>query len=390
MTLDKGGAQACCDVMRDLFIIPDATSYFDAAHMGLLPRSALSAGNQALYVRAAPWSPSGAEETAEGLRASFGRLVGSEGANIALGSSTSYIMATATAMFPLSGRAFLHLEDEHPSGVMPWLRSAASCNAEVHRVPRPIDGDWTNAVLAHIQPRIGVACLPHCHWLDGSALDLIAIGAALRAVGAVLVIDATQSVGARPIDVAAVRPALMAVSGYKWLLGPMGVAYAYVAPEHQAALPIESGFAQRDGSGGWFDTGMNVNYSLPWKQAARRFDAGGMYDPIKLALAHAGLTTVSAIGVDRIEKTLLDNSLQLLAGHSRLKFLSGSVPSHIMSFRPALMDSALRALDRHGVRLSRRGPYLRISAHVWNDEEDWNRLSEALNSLDPQSVDEVA
>jgi selenocysteine lyase/cysteine desulfurase len=88
-------------------------------------------------------------------------------------------------------------------------------------VPRPGDDDWTSALLSFIDRSTGIVAVPHCHWTDGGLIDLEAIGAACRRVGAVLCVDATQSVGALPLDVKRVDPDFLAVASYKWLLGPV-------------------------------------------------------------------------------------------------------------------------------------------------------------------------
>ena len=77
-------------------------------------------------------------------------------------------------------------------------------------------------------PNTAIIAVPHCHWHDGWLIDLTAVAAAARTVGAALVIDGTQSIGAAPFDLAAVKPAFLFCSAYKWLLGPDGLAFLYV------------------------------------------------------------------------------------------------------------------------------------------------------------------
>jgi selenocysteine lyase/cysteine desulfurase len=66
----------------------------------------------------------------------------------------------------------------------------------------------------------------HVHWSDGSRFDPAEIGARARAVGAALIIDGTQSVGALPFDVRALFPDALICAGYKWLMGPYGIGLA--------------------------------------------------------------------------------------------------------------------------------------------------------------------
>src|SRR3546814_7122620 len=113
--------------------------------------------------------------------------------------------------------------------------------------------DWTSDVsssvlLARLDARTRIVALPHCHWTDGGLLDLAAIRAACTSVGAALVIDATQSLGALPFDVAALDPDFLVAGGYKWLLGPYSFGYLYVAKRWQQAMPIEQNWIARKDS----------------------------------------------------------------------------------------------------------------------------------------------
>ena len=105
-------------------------------------------------------------------------------------------------------------------------------------VPCPDDGDWTGAVIAAIDERTAVAALPQCHWTDGATIDPVAIGARCRTVGAALVLDLSQSLGAVPFDVRAVQPDFLVTVAEKWLLGPLQMAFLYVAPRWHDARPI--------------------------------------------------------------------------------------------------------------------------------------------------------
>ena len=94
-------------------------------------------------------------------------------------------------------------------------------------IRRPPDNDWTAAVIDAIDHQIAIAALPNCHWTDGTLLDLVKIGARCRQVGAALVVDGTQSLGAMPFSVAAVQPDFLITTAHKWLLGPYSLGLAY-------------------------------------------------------------------------------------------------------------------------------------------------------------------
>ena len=104
---------------------------------------------------------------------------------------------------------------------------------EVETVARPEDGDWTRAVLSAIArpgaPKLAVASISSVHWSDGGLVDLERVAAAVRAAGAALAVDATHHAGILPIDVRRLDPDFLVFPTYKWVLGPYGRAFLYVA-----------------------------------------------------------------------------------------------------------------------------------------------------------------
>jgi selenocysteine lyase/cysteine desulfurase len=95
----------------------------------------------------------------------------------------------------------------------------------VQTVRRKDSENWTEALLRQIDKKTAIVALPHCHWTDGSKVDLELVGERVRAVGAGLVIDASQSLGASSLELERVKPDFLTAVGYKWLLGPYGLGY---------------------------------------------------------------------------------------------------------------------------------------------------------------------
>jgi selenocysteine lyase/cysteine desulfurase len=172
---------------RDLFEIASEVAYLNCAYMSPLPRASREAGEAGLARKSQPWTISTADffSEAETPRELFATLVGGDIDGVAIVPSASCGIALAAANIPLQrGQTIILLEDQFPSNVYPWRDLAARSEAIIITVQRPADFDWTSAVLAHIDERTGVVALPHCHWTDGSLLDLRRISERARAVGA--------------------------------------------------------------------------------------------------------------------------------------------------------------------------------------------------------------
>src|SRR5262249_2753768 len=212
----------------------------------------------------------------ERARAAAARLIDAQPHTLALVSSVAYGVATAgKALQPAPGARVLVLEDDHSSPVLEWMARQAAGGFHVETVARPSDGDWTGAVLAAIDRRgaapVALASLSSVHWADGVMLDLAAIKAALAAQGAALCVDATQSARVPPLSVPSLDPDFVAFPTYKWLLGPYGRAFLYVAERHHDKIPLEqTSYGRRDVRAEQVDYFRDTRYVAD----ARRFDMG--------------------------------------------------------------------------------------------------------------------
>ncbi|MBO1076238.1 aminotransferase class V-fold PLP-dependent enzyme [Roseomonas marmotae] len=365
---------------RHLFDIPRRIAYLDGAAYSPVPRSVRAAGEAGMLTKSEPWAhPSRAAEWAERTRSAAARLIGAEAGDIAIIGSISHGMATAARNLELAaGTRLLRVQDEFPSVSMIWDRMAAERGAVLDVVPRPADGDWTSAVLEAIArpgaPPVGVACLTPLHWSDGAIIDLDRIAPALRAQGAALVVDATQAVGAMPVEVARWRPDFLAFPTYKWVLGPYSLAFLYAAPHRQSGLPLEENNGNRPG--GDFAPG------------ARRYDKGERNDPVNLPMAATGMELVASWGTGAVADRLRALTDQLAGAAEAFGLAALPRPlraPHILGLRiPGGMPAGLiDALAAEGVHASDRLGVLRVSPHVWADAEDLELFQAALSRCLP-------
>ena len=278
---------------RLLFGVPEAIAYFNCAYTSPLPEPVLEAGRQALELKRSPWllTPDRFFTDLEEARAAFSRVLGTKPEAVAVVPSVSYAMAVAAKNLPLAqDKAVLILDEQFPSNVYSWLKMAPG---RVRAVPRPAEGTWSDAVLSFITEEIGLVALPHCHWVDGTVFDLAAVRRACDTVGAHLVVDATQSLGAMEFDLAAVRPDILAVAGHKWLLGPYGVGFCYVDERWRGGEPLEENWLNREGSE---DFSRLTEYRDGYRPGARRYDVGEASNFILMPMATAALTPGRLLG----------------------------------------------------------------------------------------------
>jgi selenocysteine lyase/cysteine desulfurase len=373
---------------RALFDVPGDIAYFNAAYNSPLLNTARALLHAGVDTKAHPWSRSAASffEDADTIRRLAADVFGGDADGYAVIPAASYGCSTAArAIEPQlgSGDSIVVMDEEFPSNFLPWERSARETGAEIVTVPTPADGDWTQAVLARIGAGVKVVAMGHCHWTNGAFVDLVAVGAACRAVGAVLAVDATQSWGAMPLDIAAVQPDFLYASGYKWLLCPYGFALMYVAPQWRNARPLEESWLKRHHAE---DFAGLVKYVRDYAPGASRFDVGETCVPTTLPGVIAALEQLRAWSVPSVAASLARLNARIAEVLVRLGF---SLPPqnlrspHMFGAQiPARYHGNLVAeLAKRRIHISQRGNAVRFAPHLHVNEADLERLEAALNEI---------
>ena len=306
---------------RDLFEMPRHICYLNAASYSPLPLRTLEAGRAAVGRKGTPWMLDAAFANGQHERARLAaaRLINADPADIALIPSISYGVATAAKVLTIDrGTRVIVLENDHSSPVLEWQTRADAQGFAVETVRRPDDGDWTSAVLAAIErsgaPPVSLASISSVHWSDGGLIDVEKVGAALRQRGASLLVDATQSAGVLTMDVRRLDPDFVIFPTYKWLLGPYGRAFLYIAKRHQGGIPLE-----QTSSGRRDVRAENAVYFADPRYVAdaRRFDMGERDHFISMEMASIGMEMMAEWGASAIVQRLLMLTERIAAGLQR-------------------------------------------------------------------------
>ena len=372
-------------IQRDKFQMPDDVAYLNCAYMSPLLHSVVGAMQDGIRFKQEPWTYTPADffTYTENARSLFAELINSNSDDVAIVPSASYGIQIAANNLPLrpEGEVIL-VEDQFPSNVYPWQEKARQSGGRINTVERPSDQDWTAAILEAIGPRTDIVAIPATHWADGGLFDLDVIGMAVRAVGAKLVLDLTQSLGAMPFDIESVQPDFMICAGYKWLMGPYSLGYMYVAPRWQKGEPLEHNWMNRAGSE---DFSRLVDYQDGFQKGARRYDMGEKANAAQLMGSAAGLSQLMEWGVDNISQTLGTRNQDLA---QRAKALGLTVPDqslrspHFLGLGiPDGMPAGLpEKLAENNVSVSFRGDSMRVTQHLYNTAADVDRLFSVLET----------
>jgi selenocysteine lyase/cysteine desulfurase len=375
---------------RHLFDIPDDVAYLNCAYMSPLMRPALEAGTAGLARKSHPWelTPDQFFTGADEFRATAAQLVNCSPDDIAIVPSASYGISTAARNLPVKkGQSILVLAEQFPSNYYAWQRRAEETGASLKVVPWPKNDDWTTAVLNALTADVAIAALPHVHWTSGGRLDLVRIGEACRKLGAALVLDLTQSLGALPFSVGGlqngVQPDFAVAASYKWLLGPYSVGLLYVAPKWQQGIPLEENWIQRANAR---DFSSLILYTENYDEGARRFDMGERSNFALLPAAVRGMKQLLEWNVVQVSETAGALNRQLANAAADLGFSAPSEPwraPHYLALRRkvAIPKELPEMLARERVFVSIRGSSIRVTPHVYNTVEDGNRLIQCLRRI---------
>jgi selenocysteine lyase/cysteine desulfurase len=375
---------------RALFDIPREVCFLNAASWSPLPLAVQEAGRAAVARKGQPWKlPADFQpQQYERARKAAAALIGADSVDVSLIPSVGYGVATAGKVLTIPrGSRVLVLQDDHTSPVLEWMSRAQAGGFTVETVKQPADGDWTSAVMAAIDrpgaEPLALVSISSVHWSDGGALDMARIASAAKAKDSALLVDATHDVGIRRIDVKTLDPDFLIFPTYKWVLGPYGRAFMYVAKRRQNGVPLE----QISGSRKAVSAEDTVYFrDITYVEGARRYDMGERDHFISMEMAAIGMEMMAGWGNEPIQARLAMLTDKLADGlaNTGVQVLDKKLRApHVLSlyFPKGMATDLPKKLAAENVYAAPRLGRLRISPHVYNDEQDVERFVEVFRKV---------
>ncbi len=389
MSTGKGVSVPGCQ--KESFHLPSGLHYLNCAYLSPLPRVVEEAGIRGLVRKRVPTDigPEDFFRESDELRSRFAALVNVPDADrVAILPAASYGVAVAARNLPVRrGQNIVLTHEQFPGNVYSWLRLAERSGAEVRTVGPPAGAargrEWSARILETIDQDTAVVTMAHVHWTDGTRFDLESIGRRAREMGAALVVDGTQSVGALPFDVQTVQPDALICAAYKWLLGPYSIGAAYFGPRFDGGEPLEETWIGRKGSE---DFRGLVDYTAEYQPGALRYDVGERSNFILVPMLNAALGLIGTWtpqGIQRYCRELVGDLVDEAVALGFSAEEEGWRGAHLFGLRmPAGLDlqDVRDALTARNVHVSLRGSALRVSPHLYNDAADIDALRDALRA----------
>jgi selenocysteine lyase/cysteine desulfurase len=314
----------------------------------------------------------------DALRQAFAGLIGGDASGIALTDNTCRAANLAVRIAAARPQRSNVVVDDgtYPAGVYPWR---AHGTHEVRQVATDGIADAAGAIAAAVDDRTAAVCITHVAPFTGRRHDLRALAEAAHAHGAWLMVDAAQSAGVVPIDVRAEGVDVLVTTGMKWLLGPPGVGYLFLAPHVLADAPVlDVGYIGLDVDlGDW-----PVDHVPPITPTARRYELGLPSLPA-LAASSAGIELLQDVGLDAVfarSTALVDRCLDRLEafGVGIVTPRERGQRAGVIVFRHDQPGDLFSRCRRHGVDIGVLPGGVRVDPHAFNDEDDIDRLLEEV------------
>ncbi len=374
---------------RSQFTLPPQVTYLNCAYMSPLMKDVEKAGIQALRRKRNPVdiAPIDFFNESEILREEYSKLINAkEPQRIAIIPSVSYGMANVARNLNLKkDQHIVVTAEQFPSNYYSWKSVADEAGASLKSILPPdefIDRGkkWNERILDAIDKNTKLVAVPNVHWIDGTLFDLEAIRKRTKDVGALLIIDGTQSIGALPFDLEKINPDAVICAAYKWLLGPYSIGLGYYGEYFDTGKAIEESWMNRLGSENFSD----VSYKPKYKSAALRYEVGEHSNFTHVAMLIKSLKQLNKWRPERIQEYCAAITASCVIKLKEKGFIIEDEAwrgAHMFGVRlpkGSDLEKVKAALLKHKIYVSVRGQVIRISSNVYNREEDLNKLTKVL------------
>jgi selenocysteine lyase/cysteine desulfurase len=378
------------DNQKHLFSLDNSTTYLNGAYMSPQLNEVTQIGLDKMLVKRTPEQLKVVDffEPRVELKKTFAKLIEAEDFNsIAIIPSVSYGIATvANNLLLEKGDEIVVCEAQFPSHIYSWQNLVDKNGGKLIIVDAPsLNGSraalWNEGILRSINSKTRAVAIPQVHWADGTRFDLKAIRKRTSEVGAKLIIDGTQSIGALPFSIREIQPDALICGGYKWLMGPYGIGVAYYAESFWDGDPIEHSWMNRYNSE---DFNNLTKYQSEYKPGAERFSVGESSNFILLPMLTKSIEQVIEWNQNRIQEycgKLIESGIEELRSKGcfienksgRGNHLFGVYLSDKMN-----VDDIKKRLQDNNIVVSYRGDAIRVSPNVYNEVTDFKKFVDCV------------
>ncbi|GAA1157742.1 selenocysteine lyase/cysteine desulfurase [Kitasatospora gansuensis] len=368
------------------------SAYLDHAGFGRLRPAAVSA-MQSVLTEVLPYGSArlgGIFATRAAARRSMARLLSCAPEELAFVPNTStgvHLVADGLDWRP--GDQVVLFDRDFPANVRPWT-ALSRLGVEPVWVPMRDGGYRLPDLAAAIGPRTRLVAVSHVNFATGFRIDLDAVCTLAARVGALVSVDAVQSLGALPLSLADTPVDFLAAGAHKWLGGPPGTGVFFCrAGRLELLRSTPTGWFGFDGAAELMKGPGPLSYHLPERPTTARVE-GGMYDMVGMAGLAAALAELETVGPAAVADRVLILAERIRTGISDIGFTLATPPdpssnSGIVSFSSSRADSAelVDILAGSAVQVSVPAGLVRVSPHYWTTDREVDLFLSRIHDLKP-------
>jgi len=370
------------------FALKPGHVWLNVASEGPLPRKANEALQEAIEWKSSPHllTIPKFQQVPLGLKESISRLICVDKGDVILGNSATYgLHLLSNGLEFKAGDEIILLQNDFPTDILPWL-SLQQKGVIVHQLKAQNHVLTLQEIQKAINRRTRLICLPFVHSFTGFKEDIKNIGKLCRSQGILFIVNLSQAVGSFEVDLTQWDLDAVVCAGYKWLLGPYGTGFCWIRKDIRQELKYDQNY--------WIslmdEASLNSEGLINLKDdhSARRYDVFGTANFFNFVPWKASIDYLLSLGLDHVNRhnqLLVD---QMINGLDQKKFfLISPYPKKertnivVFSHTDASQNPILyEFLKGKGFYLALWKNKLRISAHIYNTQQEIEGLLSVLNN----------
>lgn len=365
--------------------------WINCAHQGPLPLSAVSKA-----YRAIKWKIDPSELTSDrfgytvsSLRKVIARLIKANPDDIILTNSASYGLHLIANGFPFKPNdEILLVERDFPSDILPWLyleKLGVKIRLLKSKNPLPQPEELSSSISHSTR----IFCTTWVHSFTGYTADCKALGDICRDHGIKFIVNGSQGIGSKPLDILDYNIDMLTTVGFKWLCGPYGTGFCWIKPEMLNSITYNKEYWLNQMTADDLEHAVLLNFRPTKKQLAKKYDIFGTANFFNYEPWIASINYLLKIGIDKIEnhnQSLVDMFINSIDS-SRYNIISpkeGQERSTLIFIShkdPAKNREVIKDLQQEKIYIAYRNGNLRLSPHLYNTVEEIERTLYVLNKV---------
>jgi selenocysteine lyase/cysteine desulfurase len=321
----------------------------------------------------------------ERIREQLAQWLGQSVDHVAHSTSVSDINNIVAQGLKISGNEFIVVPGgEYPSNVLPYMLQSERGRFQFKLAPigkeEPVTVEW---LAKSLPEKTKLFCASWIAFDTGKKMDLLSVGKYLRDRGIFFVVDATQGLGGLyPTQAEWEYIDVLACASYKWVLGPYGHAFAFFSQRAiDEIVHTNANWVTSPNSKVVYNL---LDYTTETLPGARKFDRGQTANMLAMSCLEASLELYNELDLAEVQKYNAGLRDYFIKNYPRKKYqitTPDDAMGNILSLR-ALGPDPLeleRELKFRNVDISVRQGNLRLSFHLFNNQEQVDQLIKALD-----------